>query len=852
MLFAACNKQTEMPQPILDILSYQAGTGGKIDGKVEQEVLEGESGESVIAIPNEGYEFDKWSDGVTTAERQDTNIRGDLTVTATFQKKTYTIYYEAGENGSLQGETTQTIAHGENTTSVTALPNEGYDFDKWSDGVTSVTRTDKNIQESFSVIATFKKKLYTVRYETDECGVLQGEAIQTIAYGESSTFVTAIPNEGYEFIGWSDGFSEATRREENVKSNIFVKAQFRELSYRLEYRADAGGYIVGEAIQTLKKGESGKEVTAVAETGYAFIGWSDGFSEATRQEENVHSDILVTAHFRPLFAGGEGIAENPFTIESYNQFRNMALYPNAHYLLTKDLDLNGIRHEPIFSDNNAFNGVFDGNGKTIANLFIESESGYPSLFGIVDWNGTVKNLKVINARLNTINYNTATQNYCVGLLAGLSAGTLENIDVEGSITADGLHYQGVAIGGLVGMAYGLVQNCNANINITLSDIQNIYGKGIYNPFDFGGLIGVGDSMSIRDCSASGKISCAQSPSNAIGETHVLIGGLVAYYFTVDSGEYQIANCSVSVDIIGEDARVKAGGCIGEIRVYQKTSLRVINTHTIGEIENVIDAGGFIYQCNSQGELVFSDCSAEINISDVHTGAGFGVWVYSCSLLNCHAIGEIDSRSYAIGLFYSIAHVAVSRCYFVGNQNGRYSFSFAYFVNNCSIDQCFSESKNITKLSGGFIEVLADSTIINCYTQGNITIKNYTSGRIMVAGFIGSSRNSEVINCYSGVSIYKETENEGLEPSIAYFMRTINNTSIINCHVFVPDTKFEAIGTNRNNESVPVDITSYSNKKEMFFLADVLNTEESVVWVNRENDFPYLFYINKHLEKNFWR
>ena len=40
---------------------------------------------TVTAEPKEGYRFVRWSDGVTTAARNDIDIRADLYVTAIFE-----------------------------------------------------------------------------------------------------------------------------------------------------------------------------------------------------------------------------------------------------------------------------------------------------------------------------------------------------------------------------------------------------------------------------------------------------------------------------------------------------------------------------------------------------------------------------------------------------------------------------------------------------------------------------------------------------------------------------------------------------------------------------------------------
>ena len=52
----------------------------------------------MTAVPDTGYEFVDWSDGIQTAERTDTNVTADLSVTANFARKSYTLTYTAGPN----------------------------------------------------------------------------------------------------------------------------------------------------------------------------------------------------------------------------------------------------------------------------------------------------------------------------------------------------------------------------------------------------------------------------------------------------------------------------------------------------------------------------------------------------------------------------------------------------------------------------------------------------------------------------------------------------------------------------------------------------------------------------------
>ena len=68
------------------IVTYSAKEGGYIDGETTQKVESGKDGLTVVAVPYDGYEFVKWSDGVTTAERCETNIISYLGASAIFEK----------------------------------------------------------------------------------------------------------------------------------------------------------------------------------------------------------------------------------------------------------------------------------------------------------------------------------------------------------------------------------------------------------------------------------------------------------------------------------------------------------------------------------------------------------------------------------------------------------------------------------------------------------------------------------------------------------------------------------------------------------------------------------------------
>ncbi|MFD2328353.1 S-layer homology domain-containing protein [Cohnella sp. GCM10020058] len=71
------------------------------------------------------------------------------------QTKSYAVTYAAGAHGSISGDANQSVAHGESSTSVTAIADEGYQFVDWSDGNSQASRSDANITAALSVTANF-------------------------------------------------------------------------------------------------------------------------------------------------------------------------------------------------------------------------------------------------------------------------------------------------------------------------------------------------------------------------------------------------------------------------------------------------------------------------------------------------------------------------------------------------------------------------------------------------------------------------------------------------------------------------------------------------------------------------
>lgn len=243
---------------------------------------------SLPVLPSDRKWVTTYDGGVTNGLR--------LTVIA-IPPPTYSLTYVAESNGSISGTTSQTVIQGNQGNTVTAVPATGYHFVSWSDGVLTASRTDTNVQADLSVTATFAINQYSLSYAVGSNGSLTGDDNQTIDHGSDASAVTAVPATGYHFVSWSDGVLTASRTDTNVQANLSVTATFAIKQYSLSYAAGSNGSLTGNASQTIDHGSDASTVTAVPNTGYHFVAWSDGVLTASRTDTNIQADLHVTATF---------------------------------------------------------------------------------------------------------------------------------------------------------------------------------------------------------------------------------------------------------------------------------------------------------------------------------------------------------------------------------------------------------------------------------------------------------------------------------------------------------------------------------------------------------------------------
>ncbi len=303
--------------PLEYTVSYLAEEGGNIEGYSQQRVTRGKDGSIVTAVADYGYAFDGWSDGVQTASRSETEVKGNIEVTATFIKvlPEYTLTYTCTDGGSLQGELSQTVFQGLDGTKVTAIPGERYypnQFIEWSDGVKTAERIDLNVQSNLSVTAIFKPQFRYNAYVHEGNGSVETSTNTANHANEYTVTATATADEGWAFVGWTDGVGTPTRTDVLV-GDLTVRAIFaREFKLIAKtgggiavYNPDGNEQTHTEVTLILRPNDRIPYYEAVADSGYRVVGWSkyeDGHSmelnnSAVLMIEYYHSSPTYYAFF---------------------------------------------------------------------------------------------------------------------------------------------------------------------------------------------------------------------------------------------------------------------------------------------------------------------------------------------------------------------------------------------------------------------------------------------------------------------------------------------------------------------------------------------------------------------------
>ena len=331
---------------------------------------------------------------------------------------------------------------------------------------------------------------------------------------------------------------------------------------------------------------------------------------------------------------GDGTAAFPFKVKDVATLqlvgKGNGAYESwnlsAHYIQTQDIDMAGEDFTPIGPDSYGlssypgFNGSYNGNGKTIFNLNINTpEYEYAGLFGHIDSGGIVKNISLESCNIGGL--------YITGGVVGISRGTVQDCYVEGSITG------GSEVGGVVGHNIdvhgdvGIVQDCHVAGNVNGGDIV-------------GGVVGRNSGI-VQDCHSTASVNGLQRIGGVVGENSGTIqrcfatGNVTGVYEGIDGGTTGFGGVAGRND----GGTVQSCYATGNI-----TGLRLYNGWGIGGVvgENLQDVHG-------KSSLVKNCYYTTGSMSWGHLGVGGVVGENSGSeVQNCYTTTGVVRGGYYVG------------------------------------------------------------------------------------------------------------------------------------------------------------------------------------------------------------
>ena len=240
-----------------------------------------------------------------------------------------------------------------------------------------------------------------------------------------------------------------------------------------------------------------------------------------------------------------------------------------------------------------FRGTFDGNGKTITNLYInasQTSQNNMGLFGYT-YQSTIKNLTFENANVTNTQSNT-------GILVGKAGNgnTLQNIKISNTCQIKGGND---FTGGIAGYLDGNAYNC-----VNYATVQGTE--------DVGGLVGYFESGTIKDCANYGDITGTSNVGNLIGNAYtcnlnnVLGTGNVTATNTKPGG--------ILVGIIENSSGSTASG----ILAYSSSAKLTINgTEQAGDAVKAIGDGSLAYpEGKNEADVIKAFNPEQLNSGEV--------------------------------------------------------------------------------------------------------------------------------------------------------------------------------------------------------------------------------------------
>ena len=371
---------------------------------------------------------------------------------------------------------------------------------------------------------------------------------------------------------------------------------------------------------------------------------------------------------------GSGASNDPYIICTAQDLAALAAEVNGgdnksgvYYKLARDINLSAYRAgagwTPIGYDwYHPFSGNFDGDGKTVSNLAINTTLEPAGLFGCL-YGATVENLGVEIAPEGITGANN------VGGVAGEvdSGGAINNCHVTGG-NVTGANNVGAVAGSV---RESTVSNSFAANNVTSTGYEVA-----------GGVVGVVNGGTVHNCHATGAVA---------GTRHV--GGVVGVVSdsttTVSS---IVSNCHATGNVTGN---TEVGGVVGTVFSVAYGS-RIRNCSATGNVMGTTYVGGVAGVVSEDSTV--SNCYAAGNVTGTdYVGGTAGSVGFTSSLSNCYSMGDIAGHTEVGGVAGFVSdNSSVSNCFATGSVTGGDHLGgvAGYVSNNSVVRNCAALNKSI--------------------------------------------------------------------------------------------------------------------------------------------------------------
>ena len=267
------------------------------------------------AVPNSGWRFDHWQDDETNTEAErSVTVQGDVNLTAVFTRIQSSYECHLGTNNEDYGRVDPdtgyvNIDHGEEC-EIEAVPFQGYEFVRWSDGRTENPRTIVAVKpiELTAIFHSIETEEFWL--EERRC-TIEGNGTD-LHYGDEIE-VTVTPDNGFHLVGWSDDMANTNpvRRfvmTEDFDWDIHPVCESDE-TYTLEVYADPeeGGTVTVTPLKEEYHVDERVDLVATPNEGWRFAGWHSRYWSDSGRETSVdiYRDMTIEARFVEIEPEGE-------------------------------------------------------------------------------------------------------------------------------------------------------------------------------------------------------------------------------------------------------------------------------------------------------------------------------------------------------------------------------------------------------------------------------------------------------------------------------------------------------------------------------------------------------------------